>query len=62
MDVFLIFWMLESCTIGVESTVVEVRDDGVIILRPGGITKAMLEQVVSNVLSMIRFSRHENKA
>ena len=37
------------CTIGVESTVVEVHDDKVIILRPGGITKAQLEAVVSNV-------------
>ena len=35
------------CTIGVESTVVEVHDDKVIILRPGGITKAQLEGVVS---------------
>ena len=38
-----------SCTIGVESTVVEVHDDKVIILRPGGITKAQLENVVSTV-------------
>ena len=37
------------CTIGVESTVVEVHDDKVIILRPGGITKAQLEGVVSTV-------------
>ena len=37
------------CTIGVESTVVEVHEDKVIILRPGGITKAQLETVVSNV-------------
>ena len=37
------------CTIGVESTVVEVHDDKVIILRPGGITKAQLENVVSTV-------------
>ena len=37
------------CTIGVESTVVEVHDDKVIILRPGGITKAQLERVVSTV-------------
>ena len=37
------------CTIGVESTVVEVHDGKVIILRPGGITKAQLETVVSTV-------------
>ena len=37
------------CIIGVESTVVEVHDDKVIILRPGGITKAQLETVVSTV-------------
>ena len=37
------------CTIGVESTVVEVHEDKVIILRPGGITKAQLETVVSTV-------------
>lgn len=37
------------CTIGVESTVVEVHDDAVTILRPGGITKEMLETVVAHV-------------
>lgn len=37
------------CSIGVESTVVEVQEDAVIILRPGGITKEMLETVVSTV-------------
>lgn len=35
--------------VGVESTVVEVHDDAVIILRPGSITKEMLETVVSTV-------------
>lgn len=39
-----------SCTIGVESTVVEVHDDKVIILRPGGITQSMLEDVVPTVI------------
>lgn len=34
------------CPVGVESTVVDVADEGVIILRPGGITREMLEQVV----------------
>lgn len=37
------------CPIGVESTVVEVHDNEVIILRPGGITEAMLRTVVDNV-------------
>ena len=38
------------CTIRLESTVVEVHDDKVIIiLRPIGITKAQLETIVSNV-------------
>ena len=36
------------CMIGVESTVIEVHDDKVIILRPGGITKAQLEAVVGS--------------
>ena len=49
------------CTIGVESTVVEVRDDGVTILRPGGITKEMLEQVVDNV-SYDPFLSSQNEA
>mgnify|MGYP002644976401 CR=1 FL=1 len=46
-----IYYILDAgpCTIGVESTVVEVHDDKVIILRPGGITKAQLETVVSTV-------------
>lgn len=37
------------CNIGVESTVVECGDDAVTILRPGGVTEAMLQQVVSRV-------------
>lgn len=36
-------------SVGVESTVVEVQDEEVIILRPGSITKEMLETVVSIV-------------
>ncbi len=35
--------------VGLESTVVEVTEDRVTILRPGGITKAQLESVVENV-------------
>lgn len=38
-----------SCAVGVESTVVTVNEDGVRVLRPGGITPAMLQQVVSHV-------------
>ena len=37
------------CTIGVESTVVECNEDGVTILRPGGITEEMLAKVVGTV-------------
>lgn len=38
------------CEIGVESTIVEcTADNGVTILRPGGITMDMLKQVVQNV-------------
>lgn len=49
------------CTIGVESTVVEVRDDGITILRPGGITKEMLERVVEAV-SYDPFLSSQNEA
>ena len=38
------------CEIGVESTVVQVEDDTVIILRPGGVTKEMLEMVADHVV------------
>ena len=38
------------CEIGVESTVVQVEDDAVIILRPGGVTKEMLEMVADHVV------------
>ncbi len=38
------------CTIGVESTVVEVGDDSVTILRPGGITADMLKRIVPTVM------------
>ena len=37
------------CDVGVESTIVECGDDSVTILRPGGITDAMLKRVVSTV-------------
>ena len=38
-----------SCDLGLESTVVQVVNDKVIILRPGSITKEMLEKFVKNV-------------
>ena len=38
------------CEIGVESTVVQVEDNTVIILRPGGVTKEMLEMVADHVV------------
>ncbi len=38
-----------SCDFGIESTVVEVNNNNVTILRPGSITKEMLESVVENV-------------
>lgn len=38
------------CEIGVESTVVQVEDDTVIILRPGGVTKEMLKMVADQVV------------
>ena len=38
-----------SCDFGIESTVVEVLGDSVHILRPGSVTKEMLEQVIENV-------------
>ncbi|WP_251440879.1 L-threonylcarbamoyladenylate synthase [Veillonella intestinalis] len=37
------------CEVGVESTIVECGEDSVTILRPGGVTDAMLRQVVSQV-------------
>lgn len=37
------------CSIGVESTVVEVQDEGLVILRPGGITEDMLKKITPNV-------------
>lgn len=39
----------EKCDVGLESTVVDTTGDEVVILRPGGITKEMLEEVVGNV-------------
>ena len=34
-----------SCTVGVESTVVLVREESVHLLRPGGVTKEMIEAI-----------------
>lgn len=39
-----------ECTVGVESTVISFEGDAVRILRPGGITREMLESVVPNVI------------
>ena len=39
-----------ECNIGVESTIVKPTDDGVKLLRPGGITVGMLEKAVGNVV------------
>ncbi|QCX33384.1 threonylcarbamoyl-AMP synthase [Caloramator sp. E03] len=39
----------EKCEVGLESTVVDVSDGEVIILRPGAITKEMMEEVIGNV-------------
>lgn len=38
------------CLIGVESTVVEVHDKQLIILRPGGVTESMLKEVTPHVV------------
>ncbi len=38
-----------SCSVGVESTVIEILSGEVNVLRPGGITKADLEEVISGV-------------
>lgn len=38
-----------SCSVGLESTVAMVLDDGVTILRPGAVTKEDFEQVVTTV-------------
>jgi L-threonylcarbamoyladenylate synthase len=39
------------CTVGVESTVVDVSGDGPVMLRPGGIARAELETVVGPLAS-----------
>lgn len=38
-----------ACSVGVESTVVEISDGGVNILRPGGITRADIQRVLDRV-------------
>ncbi len=38
-----------SCSIGVESTIVDVTGKSAVILRPGAITREMLEEVVDDV-------------
>ncbi len=39
-----------SCTFGLESTVVQILEDKLIILRPGSVTKNMLKEVCQNIL------------
>jgi L-threonylcarbamoyladenylate synthase len=38
-----------ECDVGVESTVIKITEDSIILLRPGAVTCAMLEQVCPNV-------------
>ncbi len=38
-----------SCSVGVESTIISLLENGVAILRPGDITKAELEQVICEI-------------
>ncbi len=38
-----------SCTVGVESTVLDITSEIPVILRPGGVTQEMLEKVVGKV-------------
>jgi L-threonylcarbamoyladenylate synthase len=39
----------EKCDVGLESTIVDATSENITILRPGAITKAMLEEVVGKV-------------
>lgn len=39
-----------ACSLGIESTVIEVSNDSITILRPGSITKNMLKEVCENVI------------
>ncbi len=57
-----IAWIIDGgpCEIGLESTVLDVTEETPVLLRPGGITLEMLEQVVGKVISdksMNRMSR-----
>jgi L-threonylcarbamoyladenylate synthase len=38
-----------DCTLGVESTVISIKDDKIILLRPGSVSPKMLEGVSKNV-------------
>ncbi len=39
-----------TCSIGLESTVVDCREENPILLRPGGITIEMLQSVIGNII------------
>ena len=39
----------EKCDVGLESTIVDTTGDDAVILRPGGITKEMLQEVLGDV-------------
>lgn len=51
-----------ECSVGVESTVISFENGGVRILRPGGITKEMLEEVVEVTVDRGVTNRLEDSA
>ncbi len=49
-----------DCEVGVESTVVKIENDGLILLRPGGITKEQLEKIATVKISSGKTSSPES--
>ncbi len=48
-----------DCTVGIESTIVDMTSDVPVILRPGAITKAMIEDVLGTTVAQP--ARHDEK-
>jgi L-threonylcarbamoyladenylate synthase len=51
----------EGCFCGIESTIVQLQDDRVVVLRPGAISAEQIEQVVKKPVETYTFSRESEK-
>ncbi len=45
-----VFWMEEPCQVGIESTVISLAGEVPVLLRPGGVSRSEIEEVIGAVV------------